>query len=156
AISVMVWPVLPESADKLRDQLGLAPVAPAPGHDQWPFARPARAGTTKTGVAAPLFPRIEPDQEEELLTRLGLAPAADAREATSGTAGAPPVAPAAASGAALASYDDFAKLDLRIGTVVRAERVSGKDKLLSLAVDIGEPEPRPIVAGLAQSFRPED
>jgi methionyl-tRNA synthetase len=54
------------------------------------------------------------------------------------------------------SYDDFAKLDLRVGVVVKAEKVAGKDKLLSLAVDLGEPEPRPIVAGLALSFRPED
>jgi methionyl-tRNA synthetase len=53
-------------------------------------------------------------------------------------------------------YDDFAKVDLRVGVVVSAERVAGKDKLLSLRVDIGEPEPRPIVAGLALSFRPED
>ncbi len=34
--------------------------------------------------------------------------------------------------------------------------MAGKDKLLSLSVDVGEPEPRPIVAGLALSFRPED
>jgi methionyl-tRNA synthetase len=53
-------------------------------------------------------------------------------------------------------YDDFAKLDLRVGVVLKAERVAGKDKLLSLAVDLGEPEPRPIVAGLALSFKPED
>ena len=54
------------------------------------------------------------------------------------------------------AYDDFAKLDLRVGVVLTAERVAGKDKLLSLTVDLGEPEPRPIVAGLALSFRPED
>jgi methionyl-tRNA synthetase len=54
------------------------------------------------------------------------------------------------------TYDDFVKLDLRVGVVVRAEKVQGKDKLLSLAVDIGEPEPRAIVAGLALSFKPEE
>src|SRR5262249_47166319 len=64
AVSVMVWPVLPETADKLRDQLGLPPIAPTLGQDQWPFTRPTRLGTTKTGVAVPLFPRIEPDQEK--------------------------------------------------------------------------------------------
>jgi methionyl-tRNA synthetase len=54
------------------------------------------------------------------------------------------------------TYDDFAKLDLKVGVVVRAERVHGKDKLLSLAVDVGEAEPRSIVAGLALSFKPEE
>ena len=39
---------------------------------------------------------------------------------------------------------------------MKAERVPGKDKLLSLAVDLGEPEPRPVIAGLALSFRPEE
>jgi methionine--tRNA ligase beta chain len=43
-----------------------------------------------------------------------------------------------------------------VGVVVTAARIPGKDKLLSLEVDVGEPEPRPIVAGLALSFRPED
>ena len=42
-----------------------------------------------------------------------------------------------------------------MGLVVKAERVAGKDKLLSLRVDLGEAEPRPIVAGLALSFAPE-
>ena len=154
AISVMIWPVLPGSADKLRSQLGVPPISPLAGQDQWPFARPTRSPTTKVGVAAPLFPRIEPDQEKELFARLGLAAAPAEGAVDAAKAAEPTAAPAAAP--ATASYDDFAKLDLRVGSVVRAERVPGKDKLLSLAVDIGEPEPRPIVAGLAQSFRPED
>jgi methionyl-tRNA synthetase len=156
AISVMIWPVLPESADKLRNQLGLPALAPMPGQDQWPFLRPARPGTTKVGVAAPLFPRIEPDREKELLAQLGIGPAPATAEVAESKSGAAPEATTPPAASALASYDDFAKLDLRVGAVVRAERVAGKDKLLSLAVDIGEPEPRPIIAGLAQSFRPEE
>jgi methionyl-tRNA synthetase len=53
------------------------------------------------------------------------------------------------------SIDEFAKVDLRVGVVLSAEPVKGSDKLLHLKVDIGEPEPRTIVAGIAESYRPE-
>jgi aspartyl-tRNA(Asn)/glutamyl-tRNA(Gln) amidotransferase subunit B len=57
----------------------------------------------------------------------------------------------------LIPYDDFAKVDLRVGVIVGAERVPRKDKLLDLRVDLGEPEgPRRIIAGLALSFAPDD
>jgi methionine--tRNA ligase beta chain len=46
-------------------------------------------------------------------------------------------------------------VDLRVGVVRTCERVPKKDKLLRLTVDVGEPEPRAIVAGLALSFQPE-
>jgi methionyl-tRNA synthetase len=51
-------------------------------------------------------------------------------------------------------YDDFAKLDLRIGTITSAEKVEKADKLLKLQVDLGF-ETRTIVSGIAQHFKPE-
>jgi len=51
-------------------------------------------------------------------------------------------------------YDDFAKLDLRIGTITAAEKVEKADKLLKLQVDLGF-ETRTIVSGIAQHFAPE-
>jgi len=48
------------------------------------------------------------------------------------------------------SYDDFAKLDIRIGTVVAAERVPETDKLLKCTIDFGELGTRIIVSGIAQ------
>jgi methionyl-tRNA synthetase len=51
-------------------------------------------------------------------------------------------------------YDDFAKLDLRIGTITQAEKVEKADKLLKLQVDLGA-EKRTIVSGIAQHFNPE-
>ena len=53
------------------------------------------------------------------------------------------------------AIDDFSKVDLRVGLVLSAEPVKGADKLLHLKVDIGEPEPRTIVAGIAEAYRPE-
>ena len=51
-------------------------------------------------------------------------------------------------------YDDFGKLDLRIGTITAAEKVEKADKLLKLQVDLGF-ETRAIVSGIAQHFTPE-
>ncbi len=56
----------------------------------------------------------------------------------------------------LISIDDFSKVDLRVGEVKFAENVKGADKLLHLKVDIGEPEPRTIVAGIALKYKPEE
>lgn len=52
-------------------------------------------------------------------------------------------------------YDDFAKLDLRIGTIIAAEKVEKADKLLKLQVDMGT-ETRTIVSGIAMHFTPEE
>lgn len=53
------------------------------------------------------------------------------------------------------TYDDFQKLEMCIGTVEKAIRVEGADKLLSLTVNIGD-EKRQIAAGIAESYSPED
>lgn len=52
-------------------------------------------------------------------------------------------------------FDDFAKIDLRAGTIVHAEKVEKADKLLKLTIDMGV-ETRTIVSGIAQHFKPED
>jgi methionyl-tRNA synthetase len=53
------------------------------------------------------------------------------------------------------SIEEFAKLDLRAGKIINAQKVPGKDKLLVLQVDIGT-ETRTVVAGIAQEFAPEE
>ena len=53
------------------------------------------------------------------------------------------------------SFDDFAKLDLRVGTITAAERVPKADKLLKLTVDLGF-EQRTVVSGIAAHYAPED
>jgi methionyl-tRNA synthetase len=52
--------------------------------------------------------------------------------------------------------EDFAKVDMRVGMVLSAERVKNSDKLMLMKVDIGEPEPRTIVAGIAEAYAPAD
>jgi methionyl-tRNA synthetase len=53
-------------------------------------------------------------------------------------------------------YDDFAKLDIRIGTVVTAEMVPDADKLIKCTVDFGELGQRTIVSGIALWKKPEE
>ena len=56
---------------------------------------------------------------------------------------------------AMVSAEDFAKVDLRVGTVVTAERVPKSDKMLKLGVDLAEEMPRVILAGIGKTFTPE-
>ncbi|NQE05741.1 Methionine--tRNA ligase [ANME-1 cluster archaeon GoMg1] len=51
--------------------------------------------------------------------------------------------------------NEFARLDLRIGKIVNAERIEGSKKLIRLEVDIGN-EQRQVVAGIAEEYRPEN
>jgi methionyl-tRNA synthetase len=157
ALSVMVAPVMPNVSAAMRVQLGLAPLAPAVGREQWPFALPARAVGEALPGGAPIFPRFEKEKEAELRGRF--APPPDPAAAPAAPEKAKPAAdkPVAVEEAkAPITYDDFAKIDLRVGLVVSAERVKKKDKLLDLRVDVGEAEPRKIVAGIATSYAPEE
>jgi methionyl-tRNA synthetase len=160
ALSVMVAPVMPKVAAAMRAQLGLAPLEPSVGRDQWPHALPARAAGGELQKGAPIFPRLEKDQEQALrATFAAPAPAAAIEEKQEKAPAAAATAPGAAAPTIEAkagiAYDDFAKLDLRVGRVVAAERVKKKDKLLDLRVDVGEAEPRRIVAGIAAAYAPE-
>ena len=56
----------------------------------------------------------------------------------------------------LIDYEDFAKLDIRVGKVLVAEKIKKSKKLLRLEVDIGEAEPRQLVAGMASYYEPEE
>jgi methionyl-tRNA synthetase len=50
------------------------------------------------------------------------------------------------------SYDDFAKLEIKIGTILSVDIVEDADKLLKLSVDVGEETPRQIVSGIRTFF----
>ena len=52
------------------------------------------------------------------------------------------------------SIEDFRKLDLRVGKIVKAEKLQGSEKLLRLEVNLGE-ETRQLVAGIAKFYEPE-
>lgn len=54
------------------------------------------------------------------------------------------------------SFEDFDKLDLRVGTVINCEEKEGSEKLLRLTVDFGEEGTRIILSGIKQWYAPED
>jgi len=54
------------------------------------------------------------------------------------------------------TYDDFDKIDLRVGTVIECVEKEGSEKLLKLTVDFGEEETRTIFSGIKKWYKPED
>lgn len=57
---------------------------------------------------------------------------------------------------AFATIDDFAKIEIRLGTVISVDVVENADKLYKLSVDIGETEPRQILSGIRLFVQPEE
>jgi len=107
-ISVLMWPFVPQTAEKIQRQLGLERV----GKDL-SLASLQKWGATKrvspVTKAPALFPRVAVKKKEEV------APVPD-----------------------LVDLEEFQRLDLRVGIIKQAEPISGSDKLLKLTVDVGE------------------
>ena len=53
------------------------------------------------------------------------------------------------------TIEDFKKVEIKVGQVMAAERVTGSDKLLKLTVEVGEAMPRQIIAGIGKTYEPE-
>jgi methionyl-tRNA synthetase len=154
----MIYPVMPESAQRIWAMLGeTKPIASAA------HLRPERllAGQ-RIGAVEAVFPRLEAEptiqkmrtMEQEQLQ----AQKTEAAPATAAPAPAPETAPAEVAPAVLnpkISIDDFLKVEMRVGTVVTAERIPKADKLLKLTVDIGT-EVRQVLAGIAEAYTPEE
>jgi methionyl-tRNA synthetase len=162
-LSVLIWPVMPTKSDAMRAQLGLPPVRPSIGKDLWPGGAASTSSYRgeELGTAVPLFPTYDPDAVHALLDKLVPKIVSNvSTEASPETPSSDPKAMATAGSpgaiaTATVTYDEFTAIDLRVGVVLACERVPKKDKLLRLSVDLGEPAPRQIVAGLARTFTPE-
>lgn len=55
----------------------------------------------------------------------------------------------------MVTIDDFAKVEIKVGTVVEAELIEGSDRLLKLKVDLGEETSRQVLSGIKQWYKPE-
>jgi methionyl-tRNA synthetase len=128
-ISVLLWPFMPDSAEKIQDLLGL----PKTGKNlkledirDWGKVAPIR----KISKAIQLFPRIEEKREVKLMR--------GQKEEEPGTI----------------SFQEFKKNDLRIGTIKKAEAIPHSKKLIKLTVDIGEE--RTVVAGISGYYDEKD
>ena len=137
-LSVLLYPVMPNASRLLAKQLGLAttPDKIDPTTLKW--------GELSEGVLVgdvqPIFPRIDKSKTMSEINQ----PAS--------------TTPAEAEATGVVSFieiDDFAKVDLRVGTVLSAERVPKADKLLLMKIDLNEEQPRQVLAGIAQYYEPE-
>ena len=52
------------------------------------------------------------------------------------------------------TFNDFQKIEIKVGTILSAEKVEGSEKLLKLSVDFGESAPRQVISGIAKTFPP--
>lgn len=100
----------------------------------------------------PMMQRIEKDKVEAMVeaSKETLAPAVDAPKAPSANS---PLANTPISDEI--TFDDFAKVDLRVALIAKAEHVEGADKLLRLTLDLGG-ETRNVFAGIKSAYSPED
>ena len=146
ALAITSEPFLPFTSEKLKNILQL-------GTTVWEQVKqnPTALLPTghKIGMATLLFEKIEDAAIAKQLERLEKTKQANQQEAQA--AAEVTVAPQKE----LISYDDFAKMDIRIGTILSAEKMPKADKLLILKVDTGIDQ-RTIVSGIAQSFNPEE
>ena len=148
--TVLLAPVLPESTAKIWAQLGMTEPLASVRLDQLAWSQ-LPAGQ-KIGEVVGVFPRI--DAKVAIPQMRALEEEEAARQAALlGKTLAPPVPVAEAT--PKITIDDFAKVDLRVARVLTAEPVKGANKLLHLTIDVGEAEPRTLVAGIAEAYQPE-
>jgi len=134
-ISGLIYPVMPDTAAKMQKHLGLDSEAPFYLLDRIRIWKSIKPGD-QLPKSVVLFPRIEPAEKN--------AAAAD-------KPGKADVNPAIKEEITL---EEFSKIDLRVATVVNAERIPKAKKVLKLEVDLGRK--RTIVAGIAENYTPEE
>jgi methionyl-tRNA synthetase len=163
-IARLIDPILPSTSKTLREWIG----------DTAPLAWPDTTGEGRVMAAAPdtlvarapspLFPRLDEAAQNTIVQKVAgdaaaTAPATSEKPTVRITpvkateAKASPVAAAAI--AATISFDDVMKVELRVGRVLAATSIPKMKKLLHLTVDLGEAQPRSIVAGIAEAYAPE-
>jgi methionyl-tRNA synthetase len=133
-LGTFLAPIVPRLAEKLSKQLG-RPLFTF--KELKPFKLEGKIGTPE-----PLINRLEAETVAKLIQPVAAAAPGAAAEA------AKPVS-------SEIEYEDFAKVELKVGKVLSAKKVEKADKLLALSVDVGEGAPRSIVAGIALAYTPE-
>jgi len=158
--AVLLRPVMPSSCDEILRRIG-APVTGAAlrlDHAQW-----QSAGERATVQGPPMWPRspIEPAAATWGFaggtSTVKIEPKEKSVEEQAPVPSAAAAAPAVVAPAADAriGIEDFLKVELRVAKVREATAMPKSKKLLRLLVDVGEAEPRTILAGIAEGYQPE-
>jgi methionyl-tRNA synthetase/methionyl-tRNA synthetase C-terminal region/beta chain len=145
-LAILIHPFLPSTSKKMLHMMKVVEKML-----DWENAGKTKLLSVGYSLRAPelLFRKIENEEIEAQIQKLKSGSVKPAENA------AAPEAPAEEVKKPQIQYDDFAKLDLRVGTITAAEKVPKADKLLKLQVALGF-ESRTIVSGIAQHFTPED
>ncbi len=145
ALASLCEPFLPFTAEKIRTMMNI-------GARDWSeaFTGNLLSDGHRLGQAALLFDKIEDDAINAQIEKLNATKAAKAAE-KSELAEASALKPLKE----VTTYDDFVKMDLRVGTILTAEKVAKADKLLKLTIDTGIDQ-RTVVSGIALHFSPEE
>lgn len=145
-LSILINPFMPDTAGKMLHMMKVVEKML-----EWENAGRIDLLKVNYPLRAPelLFKKIEDTQMEEQVNKLHEAAkqAEASKEATAESKYAPLKEQIV--------FDDFAKLDLRVGTILTAQKVEKTDKLLKLELDMGF-EKRTVVSGIAQHFNPDD
>ena len=152
-------PFLPETVQKIWHQFGFPTEVDAVRANELHWG--GLKGGERLRPVSPVYPRLDVKATVDKMIELEMVE----RTRQDKLLGRPPAEPAPAAASAdeapsapktpEITIDDFLKVDLRVGLVLSDAPVKGADKLLHLGVDIGEPEPRSIVAGIALAYKPE-
>jgi methionyl-tRNA synthetase len=142
-LCVLLFPVMPTATREIYAQIGLSDDISTidPESLSWGELKPG----TKIGETRGVFPRID---KTKVMNEINT----DAKKSESS---------AAANELHVAdednfiAIDDFIKVELRVGEILEAERIPKSDKLLRFMVDVGEENPRQILAGIAEYYEPE-
>ena len=157
-LAILVNPFLPNTAKKMLHMMKVVEKML-----DWENAGKIKLLSIGYSLRAPelLFRKIEDDEIKYQIDKLksGLikkqaAKMEEVKQATGNQSERTPLEQPATAKAEIV-YDDFAKLDLRVGTVTACEKVAKADKLLKLTVDLGT-ETRTIVSGIALHYKPEE
>ncbi|MCD6359330.1 MAG: methionine--tRNA ligase [Armatimonadetes bacterium] len=140
--AILVSPVMPTVAAEIWRQIGLEDMGVPMRWDDCEAGQMPAGAQVQRG--RPIFPRIDMNRLRQRIEQ-ETAEKAAAQKAEKDAA--------RDKGAGdMISFDEFQRLDLRVGKILDADPIEGTDKLLQLTVDLGEEEPRTIVAGIAQAF----
>ena len=159
--ATLLLPIMPASSSEILRRLG--DDRPIRDRRLESDASWRTSGEKQILNAGALWPRIEAEKGAVHVSEESQKPAEPVTQAPPPAATAPAPAPAAAAAAPAAApaapatitIDDFAKVHLKVAKVLEAEKMPKSQKLLKLKVDAGEAEPRTILAGIAESYEPE-
>ncbi len=157
ALAILSEPFLPFTSEKLKNMLNFQDLKQKPTWSSLSLLSPPSGemplgrGGHKIGKAELLFSKIEDEQVEAQLNKLKQTKMDNTKDNEENAVETKTLTPQKET----IQYDDFAKLDMRVGTIIEAEKMPKTDKLMILKVDTGI-DVRTIVSGIALSFTAEE